>query len=150
MKATELHSAGKHQPQVRVLIVDDHPLVRRTIRRFLESERGFEVVAEAGTCAEAHEAMAEHHPDIVLLDLELGEDNGFRVLDELRDAKTKVPVLVVSLHSESIYAPRCIEAGAGGFLMKSDAPDHLVGAIRCILDGGVYLSRNMNSFVVHT
>lgn len=139
----------KRQQQVRVVVVDDHALVRRTIRRFLESEQGFNVVAEAGTCEEALSAAALHHPDIVLLDLEMGGDSGFRVLDEMKNAEPPVPVLVVSLHGEALYAPHCIEAGARGYIMKADAPDHLVEAIRRVLEGGIYLSRNMERIRLH-
>ena len=124
----------------RVVIVDDHALVRRTIRRFLSSHAGMEVCAEAADPAEALRVIRREHPDLVLLDLELGPESGFRVLEELGTQVPPVPVLVLSLHSESLYAARCLAAGAKGYIMKNDAPDHLVGAIRWVLDGKTYLS----------
>ena len=127
----------------RILIVDDHSTVRRTLRNFLEAEEDFEVCAEAEASDEAMRAIERTKPNLVLLDLSLGDSNGLSLAKSIRASHAELPILILSLHSESIFANAAIHVGANGYLMKSEASEHLVEAIRCVLRGELYMSENM-------
>jgi two-component system, NarL family, invasion response regulator UvrY len=127
-------------PKMRVLIVDDHPVVRQGVKLILTLEPDIEVVGEA---ASAREAIARIHallPDFVVLDLNLPDQNGFVVLQDLQRDLPKLPVLVLSVQPEEHMAVRALKAGAAGFLNKESAPEDLVKALRTIAAGRRYIS----------
>jgi DNA-binding NarL/FixJ family response regulator len=125
---------------IRVLIVDDHPVVRRGLRALLEVQDGIEVAGEAGDGPTALALAAEHHPDVILLDLKLPAMSGLAVLTELktRDAASKVLVLTSVTDPDS--AGQVMRAGAAGVLYKDVDPDALVRAIRAVHDGHLLLA----------
>jgi DNA-binding NarL/FixJ family response regulator len=128
----------------RILLVDDHPLIRKGLRLTLESENDFMVCGEAGAADEALAIVPELDPDIIILDISLPGASGLEVLRQLEGTNTKGLVLVVSRHDEILYAERAIRAGARGYVMKSEPPGALVEAIRKVLSGGIHVSPAIN------
>ena len=124
---------------MRVLIVDDHPLIRRAIRELLEPETGASV-EEAGTPDEALAQLRAHQWDIVLLDLSMPGNTGLQLLTTIHAEHPELPILIVSAHAEDQYAVRLLRAGASGFVSKETAPDVLVRAVRRVAGGGRYIS----------
>jgi DNA-binding NarL/FixJ family response regulator len=123
----------------RVLIVDDHPLVRQAVRETLAQESDLAVCGEAADEAAARQLVARLHPDLVLLDLSLGESNGMDLIPWMIQADPKLRVLVLSMHDEALYGERAIHAGARGYINKRATPDAFVAAIRTVLSGRIYL-----------
>jgi DNA-binding NarL/FixJ family response regulator len=124
----------------KILIVDDHALVREGMQRILEAEMDLEVAGTAGSTAEALAFVDSVEPDIVVSDLTLPDQSGLELIKNLKALHPKVPVLVVSMHDESIYAERVLAAGGRGYLMKDSAVENISTAIRTVLGGGVYVS----------
>ena len=129
----------------RVLIVDDHPIVRKGIAQLLAQEDDLEVCAEAEGYTDTLRAIETASPEVVLLDLSLQGAGGLDLLKTVHERRPRLPVLVVSMHDESLYAERALRAGARGYVMKHEAPDRIVAAVRRILSGGIYLSESMSS-----
>ena len=127
-------------PSISVLIVDDHPVVRRGLRVLLEVQDGIEVAGEAGDGATALALAAEHAPDVILLDLKLPGPDGLTVLDALKARGSAARVLVLTSATEPALASRAIRAGAAGVLYKDVDPDALVRAIRSVHDGHLLLA----------
>jgi DNA-binding NarL/FixJ family response regulator len=128
-------------PQRRkVLIVDDHPVVREGLTKRINSEPDLIVSGEAQTPAEALLALNQIQPDIVVLDLALAEGHGLDLIKEIRALPEPVPILVFTMFEEALYALRTLQAGAKGYLTKQESPERLVSAIRTILRGDFALS----------
>lgn len=128
----------------RILLVDDHPLIRKGLRLTLESETDFLVCGEAGTAEEALALIPGLAPDIIILDISLPGQSGLDMLRQLESNRVPGLVLVVSRHDAILYAERAICAGARGYVMKSEAPSALVMAIRKVLSGGIHVSAAIN------
>lgn len=126
----------------RILLVDDHVVVRRGVRAILEDNFADVVVAEAGNGTEALAALAETF-DAVVLDLSMPGRSGFDLLHEIKHRHPKLPVLIMSLHGEEQFAVRALRAGASGYLTKSAAPEQLVTAIMKVIRGGRYVSETL-------
>lgn len=124
----------------RVLIVDDHPMMRLGLRQFLTQERDLTVCGETASAAETMAAVERTKPDIVLVDISLEGPSGLELLRELHTHYPRLPVLMHSMHDEFIYAERCIQAGARGYLMKQETGQKLADAVRQVLRGEIYLS----------
>ena len=129
--------------RARVFIVDDHPIVRQGLAQMINQEGDLMVCGEAEDAQNAMEAIAELHPDLVLLDLSLKGGNGLDLLKALRAHAHMSPVLVVSMHDESLYVERVLRAGARGYIMKHEATDTMMNAIRRVLQGEIYVSDKM-------
>jgi DNA-binding NarL/FixJ family response regulator len=125
---------------IRVLIADDHALVRGGLRHLLAPLTDMVVVDEVGSGAEVVQAVAKHRPDVVTLDISMPATSFLEVLTQLREQQPAVRVLVVSFHAEAIYARRAIRAGAAGYITKDRADTELVAAIRMIASGRRYVS----------
>ena len=128
---------------MRVLLVDDHAVVRRGLREILEGEFTGAKFGEAGDAAEAHKALRDHDWDVVVLDITMPGRNGLDVLKDLKSTHPDLPALVLSMHPEEQYAIRAIQNGAAGYLTKETAPEELVKAIRKVLAGGRYISTSL-------
>ena len=124
----------------RILIVDDHRIVREGLRRILVEARDMEFAGEASTGEEALAMMKEARPDVVLLDLSMPRQGGLETLRDLRRRFPNVHVLVLSMHSEEQFGPRVLSAGASGYLTKESAPDQLLQAVRRVCAGGKFVS----------
>jgi len=127
-------------PAIRVLVVDDHMIVRTGIRHVLESETGFEVVAEAGNASEAIAFAAKVRPDVVLLDISMPGESGLQVVARLRSLCPASRVLVLSMHDNPEYVLESVKAGAHGYLLKDAAANELRTAIRAVCRGESYFS----------
>jgi DNA-binding NarL/FixJ family response regulator len=127
----------------RVLIVDDHPIVRQGLKRMIETEADMEVCGEAATEAQARRAIRELMPDIVIVDLALQEGDGLELVRDVHAHHPDVPMLVLSMHDETIYAERLLAEGASGYIMKQAAADQLLNALRAVLRGERYVSEQL-------
>jgi len=123
----------------RVLVVDDHPIVRQGLALLIDREPDLMVCGQAEEARSAADAIASLHPDLVILDISLGGQDGLDLLKQIRLRDTALPILVLSMHDESIYAERVLRAGANGYIMKQEATGLVLTAIRRILGGEVYV-----------
>lgn len=129
--------------QRRVLIVDDHPIVRQGLRRMIEPEPDLVVCGEVQTEREARAAIRALSPDVVIVDISLAQGDGLELVRDVHAQRPELPMLVLSMHDELIYAQRLLAAGASGYIMKHAASDQLLIALRQVLNGEVYLSESL-------
>lgn len=127
----------------RILIVDDHPIFRMGMTELLNQEEGLSVCAAAEDIRSARKALAEQMPDMAVVDISLSEDNGLDLVKEIVAGDKHIPVLVLSMHDEAVWAERAIRAGARGYIMKKEASESIILAIRKVLDGKISISENM-------
>lgn len=125
---------------VRVVLADDHALVREGIRHVLDAEPGFTVVGEASNGEEAVALAIEHTPDVVLLDISMPGENGLRAAERLRAAMPEVRILLLSMHDNVEYVREGLRIGTDGYLLKDSAGEELRAAIRAVHDGGSFFS----------
>ena len=128
---------------LRILIADDHPLVRRGLKQIIAETSDMVVADEAADGREALSKAATGDYDVVLLDITMPFHSGVDVLSQLRDERPTLPVLMLSMHPEEQYAVRALRAGASGYLTKESAPEELVAAIRKVSTGGKYVSASL-------
>jgi len=128
---------------IKVLVVDDHPFVRRGVRQTLTEEPGIEVVAEAEDGEKALKSLEESNVDVVVLDLSLPGSTGLSVLELIKERHPDLPVLILTMHSEEEYAVRAFKTGAAGFLTKDAVPSMLIVAIRKIVGGGKFITPSL-------
>jgi DNA-binding NarL/FixJ family response regulator len=132
-----------------VLVVDDHPLFRRGVVQLLNDEPDLEVRAEASNNNEALGAIRKHKLDLAVVDIGLaGSTNGIELTKNIRAEKPKLPVLVLSMHDETLFAERALRAGARGYVMKREALDNFISAVRTVLRGEIFISENMSKRMV--
>src|SRR5437016_6054904 len=132
----------------RIVIVDDHPLFRKGLEELIHSDGAFAVCGEAGNASEAMEVIRKLHPDLVIVDLSLPGANGIELIKNIRAEFPKLPILVLSMHDESLYAVRALRAGADGYVMKHEAMANVIQAIREVFNGRPYLSPAMAAQVI--
>ena len=126
--------------KARILIADDHPLVRNGLVRLLSEQSDMVCCGEAGTVAETQIAVSKLSPDLILLDLRLKSGDGLELIKTLLASHPKVPILVISQHDEPLYVERALRAGARGYVLKDQAADEVLEAIRTVLGNEIYLS----------
>lgn len=124
-------------------MVDDHPIVRERLAELINQEPDLHVCAEAEDSHQALKAMVEYSPDLAIVDITLKDTYGIELIKQLKERYPKLPMLVLSMHDETIYAERMLAAGASGYIMKEAAYDQLLAALRRVLGGGRYLSEAM-------
>ena len=138
--------------QTRILIVDDHPIVRQGLIQMIDREADLTVCGEAEDAHQAFDKIKILKPDFMIVDITLKDINGIEPIKQIRGRKARgspldrIPILVLSMHDELIYAERVLRAGARGYLMKQEAPEMIVAAIREVLGGEIYLSDEMSGF----
>ncbi len=132
----------------RIVIVDDHPLFRKGLEQLIHSDGAFAVCGEAGSATEAMDVIRKLDPDLVIVDLSLPGANGIELIKNIRAEFPKLPILVLSMHDESLYALRALRAGAEGYVMKHEAMANVVQAIHEVFSGRPYLSPAMASQVI--
>jgi DNA-binding NarL/FixJ family response regulator len=137
----------KPQP-TRILLVDDHPMVRERLSEIINHEKDLMVCAEAEDRAGAIQAIGQSRPDLAIVDLALKNSNGLELIKDIRARWPKLLVLVVSMHEESLYAERVMRAGARGYITKQEATRNILVAIRRVLSGEIYLSGKTASAVI--
>jgi DNA-binding NarL/FixJ family response regulator len=141
--------ASAMQSKCRIFLVDDHPIVRRGLALFIDREPDLMVCGEADGASSALQAIPEAMPDFVVLDISLNGPDGLDLLKTLRARYPNLPVLILSMHDESAYAERSLRAGANGYIMKQEATEKVLIAIREILRGEVYLSDRLTKRMLH-
>lgn len=139
---------GTARRRSRVLIVDDHPIVRQGLRRLIEQEDDLAVCGEAESTREAKTAIRELKPDVVIVDISLKQGDGIELVKDARAHYAQLPILVLSMHDEAIYAERMLSAGANGYIMKQAASDQFLIALRRVLDGGIYVSEIVGNSMI--
>jgi DNA-binding NarL/FixJ family response regulator len=132
----------------RVLIVDDHPLLRRGMATLIASQPDFEICAEADNAQSGLQAMREKLPHIALVDITLPGTDGLELIKLMLSEQPKLRILVVSMHDESLYALRSLRAGAKGYLMKAEALEQIVSALRKIVAGDLYVTPRFSERLV--
>jgi DNA-binding NarL/FixJ family response regulator len=132
----------------RVFIVDDHTMFREGLRQLIDNDPGLTVCGDAAGAVEALPAIRELKPDIVLVDISLGGASGIDLIKSIKSELEDLPVLVISMHDESLYAERALRAGAMGYVMKHEPAKTMKAAIRKVLGGDLHLSEKMASAMV--
>lgn len=143
-------SVSAARVQRRVLIVDDHPIVRQGLRRMIETEADLVVCGEVQTEREARAAIRALVPDVVIVDISLAQGDGLELVRDVHAQRPDLPMLVLSMHDELIYGQRLLAAGASGYIMKQAASDQLLVALRRVLSGGIYVSDSLAGIVGKT
>ena len=137
------HTTAPSVAYRRILIIDDHEIVRRGLVAMINQESDLRVCAEAEDYRQALAAAAEQKPDLAVIDLALKGINGLELIKQLKSVDPDLPMLVLSMHDESLYAERVLRAGARGYIMKQSGTEKLIIAIRAVLRGELYLSEKM-------
>ncbi len=140
---------GTGQKVAKVLIVDDHSLVRHGLTQLIEEEPDLEVCGQASNAAEALRSMRQVRPDVAVVDISLTDASGIELIKEIRARDDTIRVLVSSMHEESLYAERALRAGAVGYVNKHESTEKIIEAIRTALSGRIYLSNSMTNRVLH-
>ncbi|OYW31475.1 MAG: DNA-binding response regulator [Chthoniobacter sp. 12-60-6] len=129
----------------RIVLIDDHPIMRHGLAQLIRAEDGLDVIGEAGSAREGLEVVGRLKPDLAVIDLTLPDKNGLELVKDIRAAHPATQCLVLSMHDETLYGERALRAGARGYVMKEAAADHLVTAIHKIISGGLYVSETLNA-----
>jgi DNA-binding NarL/FixJ family response regulator len=138
-------SPAKH----RILLVDDHPITRQGVAVLINQERDLEVVGEADSAPAAIAFLQKQPADLAIIDITLKTTNGIELMKHIRVLAPDMPVLVMSMHDEGIYAERAMRAGARGYIMKQEASNRILSAIRTVLSGELHLSEKMKERMLH-
>jgi len=141
-------SASSLIPRARILVVDDHPLFREGLAQFINRQSDLVCCGEADSAAAALQGVEQHKPDLVLLDLRLRHEGGVGLIKILRSKFPAVRLLIISQQDEALHAERSLRAGAHGYVMKEEATDQILTAIRMVLAGELYVSRRMSMAVL--
>lgn len=128
---------------IKILVADDHAIVREGLKQIVRETSDMEVAGEAGNSREVIELVTKHHWDVILLDIGMPGKSGMDVLKEVKAEKPGLPVLMLSMYPEEQYAVRALRAGASGYLTKESVPDELINAIRKVSAGGKYVSSSL-------
>ena len=134
--------------KARVIVVEDHPMFRERLVHLIEREPDMEVCGEADNVPDGVALIRKEKPHVVILDITLKSSNGLELLKDLRASRLEVPVLVLSMHEESLYAERALRAGARGYITKSEASSRVLAALREVLRGEVYLDAKTTARIV--
>jgi DNA-binding NarL/FixJ family response regulator len=145
MAATHMPEHPGSSAKKTVFIVDDHPLLRQGLALLINQQQDLEVCGEAEEAIAAMQAIATKRPDVVILDISLNGPDGLELLKNIRASYAELPVLILSMHDEAIYAERALRARANGYIMKQEAAEKVLVAVRRILNGDVYLSDRMSN-----
>ncbi len=129
----------------RIMIVDDHPITRRGLAELIAPELGMEICAEASDANEAMGKIEETEPHLAIVDISLGKGiGGVELIKEIRSRYEKIKLLACSMHDEKLFAERCLNAGAMGYISKNAPPQDFISAVRRVLEGKIYLSETMS------
>jgi DNA-binding NarL/FixJ family response regulator len=134
--------------KTRILIVDDHPIVRQGLAELINHEEDFVVCGQAEDYHEALTAVGQCDPDMAVVDISLKETSGLELIKDIHLQHPDLPILALSMHDETLYAERALRAGAMGYIMKQEATENVIAAIRRVLGGEIYVSDRMASRMV--
>jgi DNA-binding NarL/FixJ family response regulator len=133
---------------MRVLIVDDHPMTRAGLVHVINHQSDLVVCAEAENAADALDAVDAWEPDLVLADITLPGKSGLELIKDIKAIRPELPILVISMHDESLYAERVLRAGARGYITKQEGGEKLMQAVRHVLSGQIYVSEKMSAHIL--
>jgi DNA-binding NarL/FixJ family response regulator len=142
--------AKNKPPAQRLLIVDDHPMMRTGLAQLIDNEVDLKVFAEAENAGQALDIAVRQALDLILLDISLPDKNGLELIKDIQALKPALPILVVSMHDESLYAERVLRAGGRGYIMKQEGGKKLLQAVRHVLSGQIYVSEKMAAGILET
>lgn len=134
--------------EISILLVDDHAIVRNGIKAMLSSEQDFEIIGEGSDGNEAISMILQHHPDIVIMDINMPNLNGLDALKKLREKGDHTPCLILSMHESEEYVMKALDFGADGYILKDTSKDHFLKAIRSVAGGGKYFSGAVSEYIV--
>ena len=132
----------------KILIVEDHPLFRAMLAQLIQKELGMTVCGETDNIKEALQLINQTHPDAAIVDVTLRGTSGLELIKQLKALSLKLPVLVLSMHAERLYAERVLRAGAKGYVSKEESPTEVVKAIRKVMSGHIYVSDRANETIL--
>lgn len=134
---------------IKIIIVDDHPLVRQGMKKVIEKEQDLAVIGEAGSAEEAIRLISQEEPDLMIVDISLeSEASGLDLIKALRERYPRIRALVLSMHDENVYAERALRAGARGYVAKKEAPSVIIDAIQTVMKGELYLSSRISMKII--
>ncbi|MHC4557040.1 MAG: response regulator transcription factor [Planctomycetota bacterium] len=139
------HPNKSDEKKTNILIVDDHPIVRQGLAELVNHENDLVVCGQAEDAHQAMKAIKELKPNMAVVDISLKETSGMELIKDINAQYPNLPVLALSMHDESLYAERALRAGAKGYIMKAEATENVITAIRKILSGEIYLSDKMSA-----
>src|SRR5271168_1267499 len=149
MAATNTQEQFRHAGKRTVFVVDDHPLLRQGLALLINQQQDLEVCGEAEEAQAAMRSIGQRRPDILIVDISLNGPDGLDLLKTIRASYPDLPVLILSMHDEAIYAERALRARANGYIMKQEATEKVLVAVRRILGGEIYLSDRMANKLLH-
>jgi DNA-binding NarL/FixJ family response regulator len=141
---------AKQPSKKRILIVDDHPMMREGLAQLIDNEKDLSAAFQASSAGQALEAIAAQRPDLALIDISLPDKSGLELIKDLQTLYPDLPTLVVSMHDEALYAERVLRAGGRGYIMKQEGGKKLMEAIRHVLNGQIYVSEKISSKILET
>ena len=139
---------GRNSKKTRILIVDDHPMTRSGLAYLINHQPDMLICCEAENAAGALEGVTRTKPDLVLTDFALPDRNGLELIKDIKALQPRLPVLVISMHEETLYAERVLRAGARGYITKEEGGEKLMQAIRHVLRGAIYVSDTMSARIL--
>jgi DNA-binding NarL/FixJ family response regulator len=145
MKQTHIGPVKPGGRRARILLVEDHPIVRQGLAQLLGQTPDLEVCSFAEDSLSALQAIKTENPDLAIVDISLQSADGLELVKDLRSRKLQLPVLILSMHQESVYAQRAMRAGAQGYIMKGEPTPRLLAAVRKVLSGGLFFSEEVTS-----
>ena len=141
-------SSKNKNPAKRILIVDDHPMMRQGLAMLINNEPDLKVCAEADNARQALDIVVSQKLDLMLVDISLPDKNGLELIKDIQSQNSKLPILAVSMHDEALYAERVLRAGARGYIMKQEGGKKLLLAIRQVLSGQISVSEKMSARIL--
>ncbi|MHC4604883.1 MAG: response regulator, partial [Planctomycetota bacterium] len=138
----------RDENKTRILIVDDHPIVRQGLTELINHEKDLEVCGQAENAHQAIQVLKELKPDMAIVDISLKETSGLELIKDIKSQYPNLLVLALSMHDESLYAERALRAGAKGYIMKAEATEKVVIAVRKVMSGQIYVSDRMAAKMV--
>jgi DNA-binding NarL/FixJ family response regulator len=132
---------GNERQKKKVVVADEHPIVRDGLTRLLDDQPDLRVCAEVGDAAEVERALVSHRADAVIMDLVLGDSNGLDVIRQIHQAHPELPILIFSMHDETVFAARAIRCGASGYVTKHESTEVVIEALRQVLSGRMWVSQ---------
>ena len=141
--APKKRRAKTEESKTKIVVVDDHAIVRRGLSELINGEEDLVVCGQAEDAHQAMEAIKTSNPDMVIVDIFLKETSGMELIKDIKAQYPQLPILALSMHDEAVYAERVLRAGADGYIMKAEATENIVTAIRKVLSGQIYLSDRM-------
>ncbi len=149
LSAKQIGGAPAASKGHRIMLVDDHPVMRQGLVQLINQEPDLSICGQYEDAATAFAAIPTLNPDLAVIDLSLKGSSGLELVKSSRASFPKLRLLVLSMHDETLYAERVLRAGAAGYIMKEEATENVLAAIRQVLGGGVYLSEKMSAKLMH-